>query len=69
MEEYIRRHGAGIKAKQAKGRERQLKKITAVTGPKISKSINLNFGEVNRAGDLVLDVNDLSVAFGENIIF
>jgi len=69
LEEYIRRHGAGIKAKQAKGRERQLKKITAVTGPKISKSINLNFGEVNRAGDLVLDVNDLSVAFGENIIF
>ena len=69
LEEYIRRHGAGIKAKQAKGREKQLQKIKPVPVPKAFKTLNLNFGTVNRSGNLVLDVRNVSVTYGKKVIF
>mgnify|MGYP000897090595 CR=1 FL=1 len=69
LEEYIRKHGAGIKAKQAKGREKQLQKIKPVPVPKTSKNLNLDFGTVNRSGSLVLEVRDLSVAYGKKVVF
>jgi len=69
LEEYIRRHGAGIKAKQARGRESQLKKIIPVDAPKSAKSLNLSFGSQRRAGDKVMDITDLSIAYQEKEIF
>ncbi len=69
LEAYIRRHEAGIKAKQARGRESQLKKITPVTAPKTHKSLNLDFGPMQRAGDKVLDIYDLSISYNQKEIF
>lgn len=69
LEEYIRRHGAGIKAKQARGRESQLKRITPVAAPKTAKALHLRFGDTSRAGDRVLDIEDLSVAYQQREIF
>jgi ATP-binding cassette subfamily F protein 3 len=69
LEEYIRRHRAGIKAKQARGRETQLKKITPVTGPKTEKSIKMNLQTSTRAGDRVLEIEDLSIAYEGRTIF
>lgn len=69
LEEYIRRHGAGIKAKQARGRETQLKKITPVIAPQTTKSLKLNFGSVKRAGNMVMDISDLSIEYGLKPIF
>lgn len=69
LEEYIRRHGAGIKAKQARGRETQLKKITPVAVPQTSRSINFHLDSMIRSGDLVLRISDLSIAFDRKKIF
>ncbi|RNC29670.1 MAG: putative ABC transporter ATP-binding protein YheS [Candidatus Dichloromethanomonas elyunquensis] len=69
LEEYIRRHGAGIKAKQARGRETQLKKITPVSAPKSAKSLSLHFGQQTRAGDKVLNLDNISVAYHQREIF
>jgi len=69
LEAYIRRFGAGIKAKQARGRESQLKKITPVTVPKTVKSLQLDFGPQTRAGDKVLNLDEVAVAFGEQELF
>lgn len=69
LEAYIRRHGAGIKAKQARGRESQLKKIQPVTSPQTEKSLKLNFGTIQRAGDKVIDIEDLAIAYQHKVIF
>lgn len=69
LEEYIRRHGAGIKAKQARGRESQLKKITPITAPKTAKALHLHFAGTPRAGDRVLDIEDLSISYQQKVIF
>ncbi|HHV63814.1 MAG TPA: ABC-F family ATP-binding cassette domain-containing protein [Peptococcaceae bacterium] len=68
LEEYIRRHKAGIKAKQARGREKQLKKISPVEIPSVEKSININLKTNLRSGDLVLKIEDLSISYEQKKI-
>jgi ATP-binding cassette subfamily F protein 3 len=71
LEEYIRRHRAGIKARQARGRETQLKKLTPVAGFQTGKPkpLNISLQAGGRAGDRVLEINGLSVAYGAKRIF
>lgn len=69
LEEYIRRHGAGIKAKQARGRETQLKKLTPIIVSKTTKPLNLNLGSTLRTGDMVIDISDLSIEYYQKTIF
>jgi ATP-binding cassette subfamily F protein 3 len=69
LEAYIRRHGAGIKAKQARGRESQLKKITPAAAVTHAKSLSFSFGSQQRTGDKVLDIFDLSVSYHQKNIF
>ncbi len=69
LEEYIRRHGAGIKAKQARGRESMLKKITPVNAPKDSKKLSISLQAKTRSGDRVLEIDDLAVKYGQKTIF
>jgi len=69
LEEYIRRHKAGIKAKQARGRETQLKKLTPIAAPQAGKSLNMSLQTSQRAGDRVLDITGLSVAYEKNTVF
>jgi ATP-binding cassette subfamily F protein 3 len=65
LEEYIRRYKAGIKARQARGRETQLKKLTPLAEPRTRKSLNMYSQAESRSGDRVLDIKELSVAYGE----
>lgn len=69
LEEYVRRYGAGIKSKQARGREIQLKKITPVAVPQATKSLNFNLETKTRSGNIVLDIQDLAVSFNQHQIF
>lgn len=69
LEEYIRRHGAGIKAKQARGRETQLKKIIPVTGQQAPKSLKFNLETKARSGNIVLQLQDLAIKYNQKIIF
>lgn len=69
LEEYIRRHGAGIKAKQARGREIQLKKLSPVVVPQDSQTLSFTLGTNLRSGDLVMELSDLAVEYNEQQIF
>ncbi|MGI6449400.1 MAG: ABC-F family ATP-binding cassette domain-containing protein [Desulfitobacteriia bacterium] len=69
LEEYIRRHRAGIKAKQARGRETQLKKIKPVHNTQNSKPLSINLKTKLRSGDLVLGIEDLAIEYDKRKIF
>jgi len=69
LEEYIRRYGAGIKAKQARGREIQLKRLNRIEVPQDSQSLKLNFGKQVRTGDKVMHITDLAVEYDQKVIF
>ncbi|WP_443112432.1 ABC-F family ATP-binding cassette domain-containing protein [Dehalobacter sp. DCM] len=69
LEAYILRHGAGIKAKQARGRESMLKRITPVTAPKTTKTLTINFHTKERSGNVVLTVDDLAVKYTQKPVF
>lgn len=69
LEEYIRRYGAGIKAKQARGREIQLNRLNRIEIPQESKSLKINFGKQVRTGDKVINITDLAVEYDQKSIF
>ncbi len=69
LEEYVRKYGAGIKAKQARGREIQLNRLNRIDVPKDSQSLKLNFGRQVRTGDKVMNITDLAVEYDQKRIF
>lgn len=69
LEEYIQRNKAGVNAKQARGRETQLKKLQPVQGPKTEKHLGISLQSSGRSGDRVLMLEDFSVSFGSNALF
>ena len=73
QEEYIRRVHYGQLHKQAASRQKQIDKIERLERPTLVEAPRMHFGEVRRAGDLVLDVEDLCKAYDrplfENLTF
>ena len=68
-EEYIRKYKAGIKSKQARGREKQLARLDRLEDVKNTSKINLNFKEVDATGDIVLAVEDLAMGYNGQELF
>jgi ATP-binding cassette subfamily F protein 3 len=64
QEEYIRRVHYGQLHKQAQSRQKTLDKLERVERPTLVDTPRMHFGEVQRAGDLVLQVDDLSKSYG-----
>ncbi|MDR1604530.1 MAG: ATP-binding cassette domain-containing protein, partial [Gracilibacteraceae bacterium] len=78
LEEYIRRHGAGIKARQARGRAGQLARLTPPPAPALEKKTEAREAEQTarkkkprfqltgggRTGEIVLTVSGLTVSYG-----
>ena len=61
MEEFIRRYKAGVKSKQARGREKILNRMEKMENPVITtKKIKLKFDIKAQSVDLVLDIKNLS---------
>lgn len=59
MEEFIRRYKAGVKSKQARGREKILNRMEKMENPVIStKKIKLEFDIKTQSVDLVLDIGN-----------
>lgn len=70
MEEFIRRYKAGVKSKQARGREKILNRMEKMENPVIAtKKIKLEFDIKNQSVDLVLDVKNLSKRFEDKSLF
>jgi ATP-binding cassette subfamily F protein 3 len=63
QEEYIRRVHYGQLHKQAQSRQKVLDKLERVERPTLIDSPRMHFGPVRRAGDVVLEVEDLSKAY------
>ncbi|HWE02430.1 MAG TPA: ABC-F family ATP-binding cassette domain-containing protein [Tepidisphaeraceae bacterium] len=68
QEEFIRRFKAGQRSKEAKGRERRLDRLKesgdVIRSVGVQQKINLSLNTNQRAGDRVLQVRELSKAFG-----
>lgn len=70
MEEFIRRYKAGVKSKQARGREKILSRMEKMENPVISrKNMKLKFETDTTSVDLVLRLKDLSKSFEGKEIF
>ena len=69
QKEFIRRFGAGQRSKEAKGREKRLNRLLdsdqIIQAVAVTNKIKLNLDTDQRAGDQVLQVRELSKAFGE----
>jgi ATP-binding cassette, subfamily F, member 3 len=69
QQEFIRRFKAGQRSKEAKGREKRLERRLEsgemVRPVAVQQKINLSINSNQRAGDRVLQVRELSKAFGD----
>lgn len=69
LEEYIRRNRAGVNAKQARGRASLLEKLKPVERPKEEEVIRFTFYSGKQTGEKVVELNDLEMGYGGNILF
>lgn len=69
-EEYIRKYKAGIKSKQARGREKQLNRLTRLVLPANSVAFNyFSFNPPSECAQRVAEFENVAIAYGENKIF
>ena len=64
-EEFIRRYGAGQRAREARGREKRLSRLERLEAPQQSRSAGFKLS-AKRSGDIVLRSRDLSVGYSNN---
>jgi ATP-binding cassette subfamily F protein 3 len=62
-EEFIRRHMAGQRTRQARGRQKRLERMERVARPREYRPPSLDLGKALRSGDLVAGFYDLSVGY------
>lgn len=68
-EEYIRKYKAGIKSKQARGREKQLSRVERLESVQSNKSMLLNMHDVSGSGEVVLEIRDLAMEYPDKVLF
>ncbi|WP_177505837.1 ABC-F family ATP-binding cassette domain-containing protein [Anaerosinus sp.] len=69
-EEYIRRYKAGIKSKQARGREKQLNRLARIVLPPNSVGFNyFAFNPPSECAQRVAELEDVAAAYGSQEIF
>ena len=69
QEDYIKRVNYGQLAKQAQSRAKQLDKVERFEKPTKIEAPRMAFGSVMRAGDVVFQAEELTKAFGDNVLF
>ncbi len=68
-EEYINKYRAGIKAKQARGRQAHLERVQRLEAPTRQGKIHLNPAEAQVSGNVVLVLQDASFGFPGKPLF
>ena len=63
LEAYIRKYGAGQRAKQAKDREKKLERIERIETMREIVGPVMGFGEVDRVGDVAIEARGLAKAY------
>jgi ATP-binding cassette subfamily F protein 3 len=67
-EEYVRRYGAGQRAKEARGREKRLERLERIDRPREEGSLHLTLGKPTRTGDVVLELRRLTAGYPGNVL-
>ncbi|PWL45913.1 MAG: ABC transporter [Veillonellaceae bacterium] len=68
-EEYIRKYKAGLKAKQARGRQSQLDRLERIEKPIHRQSLHFQFEKPAECAEKVLDVMHVTSSYGDHVIF
>ena len=68
-EEYIRRYKAGIKSKQARGRQSQLNRLERLEAPTHAKRLQFHFPKPDECAEKVLDILHAKASYGEHVIY
>lgn len=68
-EEYIRKYKAGIKAKQARGRQSKLDRIERLDAPREEATLAFHFPKATGTADKVLIAEELAATYGERTVF
>ena len=63
QEAYIRKYGAGQRAKQAHDREKKLARVERVETMREITGPRMGFGEVDRSGDIVIEARKLTKSY------
>jgi ATP-binding cassette subfamily F protein 3 len=73
QKEFVRRFGAGQRAREAKGREKRLNRLlksdAMIDAVETSKKIHLSINTDQRAGDRVLEVRELSKTYDSRTLW
>jgi ATP-binding cassette subfamily F protein 3 len=68
--EYIRRYGAGQRAKQAAGRKKRLERLDRLTAPQErARAMDLDLSAGESPGAMILKLRDLSAGYGDRVLF
>jgi ATP-binding cassette subfamily F protein 3 len=68
--EYIRRYGAGQRAKQAAGRKKRLERLDRLQRPdERARVMDLDLSSGESPGSMILKLRDLSAGYGERVLF
>jgi ATP-binding cassette, subfamily F, member 3 len=62
-EDFIRRYGAGQRAREARGRQKQLDRLQRVDRPRDEGSIHLQLTKPGRSGEIVLELHRLIAGY------
>ena len=68
-QEYIRRNIAGQNTRQAQGRRKRLERLLheeAIARPLKERTVRIDFGQVDRSGDRVLETHDLMIGYRDS---
>lgn len=68
-EEYIRRYKAGIKSKQARGRQSQLNRLERMAAPIHQAQLRFHFDPPEECAERVLDILHADASYGSHVIF
>ena len=66
-EAFIRRYGAGQRAREAKGREKRLNRLERLQAPRQNRTTSLSFA-ASRSGDIVLASKGLEVGYNGHTV-
>jgi len=68
-QDYIRRNIAGQNTRQAQGRRKRLERLLreqAVARPEKERAVRIDFGQVDRSGDRVLETHELMIGYHDS---
>jgi ATP-binding cassette subfamily F protein 3 len=68
-EAYIDRFRAGIKSKQARGRQSQLNRLERIEAPAMVATLQFAFPDVSECADRVAEGEALTTCYGERMVF